>query len=803
MSDNHAGTRADPVDDQRLAFLSIDEALVGLQRLAAAGASEEVIDRLFAQVSAYQQRGRARHVLALLDRRQEVLADDSLDPVALGWLLNERGTALSGVGAHDRASAAYDQMADLGRRLGDDELVSTAEQNLGNQAHLRGDHAAARLHFAEAARRKIANGDTYAAIQVLLNLTALDIDDGQLDDAERTLVGLQRVLRRAGAPHLSMTLNGNLALLAVKRRDFALAERHARRALHYARRSGDEAGEMRGLHTIGNIRLEVGDYRNALRWHRRALNLADLLDLPPLRLLAHQSMVAVLLHAARYREATTNLLAVQEIATELGDREAATHALADFGAATLRTGRVAEAVDILQEALRQTRALPDAEWEAQVLSNLAEAARLDGDDDAASNFIEEALRALPEGQERERADLLRRAARARFDDAATFEQGLAYLRRSLDAEATLGTDQSVRAWAYSQAAAELAQRGERRSTDASVAFYDQALRLYEAGGEEAMAFHIRNDRAIALTALGRYEEALADYRDCLATAARRADRVMAQQAAGNLGESLSQSGASTEALPLLERALALARELGDARGQADALGSLGLALGKLGEVAAAEQRFTEALALGQSAELPTAEAVALGGLALVAFERADYALARDRYTAAAAIEERLGDRRHLAESLGGVVESLAALGKTEALSVPAQRLVDLAQAIGAEELASDSLARAGRWYLERADIDQAAELYAASLAGAAVILAAGSEERGVTALAHAAVTLALHAREGSVADPSALFTRVTALLDERYEGSGAALGPLLAAAREQLAPGERDQAADVPEGIMS
>lgn len=787
MSDSQTDIVVDELDSGRLASLSVDEVLIDLRQRAAAGAVEEVIERFFAQVSAYQQRGRARQVLALLDRRQEILADEALDPVGLGWLLNERGTALSGIGDQDGADVAYREMATLGERLGDDNLVATAEQNLGNLAHLRGEHSVARQHFAEAARRMVAIGDTYAAVQVLLNMTALDIDEGQLDEAERPLNDLQRLLRRAGAPHLSMTLHGNLALLAVKRRDFPMAERHARRALLYARRSGDEAAEVRGLHTVGNIRLESGDPRNALRWYRRALSRAERLDLSPLLLLAHQGMVAVLLHTARYREATTHILAVREFAKGLGDRETAARTLADLGAVALAAGSKDEATTTLQEALREIRSLPDAELEAQVLSNLAEAARLGGDHDASGGFIEEALRVLPEGQIGSRADLLRRAARARFDDAATFEQGVTYLRRALDAELALGDDHAARAWAFGQAAAELAQRDERRSIAASIAFYDQSLYLYESGGEEAMAFHIRNDRAIALTALGRYEEALADYRDCLATAERRGDRVMAQQAAGNLGEALNQSGASAEALPLLERALALARTLDDTRSQADALGSLGLALGTLGEVAAAEERFTEALALGRSVGLPTAEAVALGGLALVAFERADYALARDRYAAAAAIEERLGDRRHLAESLAGRVEALAALGETADMEIAAQRLVDLAQAIGAEELASRALGRTGRWYLERGELAEAIDLYEASIA-AALTLFGNSEEaeqRATEALMFATMLALIHARD-AVQDSDDFLTRVVEQLEARYPGSGSLVSQTVDVARTTI-----------------
>lgn len=793
MIDNHALVSPDPQDSHRLALLSVDEVVAALQRLAAEGTSEEVLDRLFAQVYAYQERGHARQVTALLERRQEVMADDALDPVALGWLLNEHGTALSGVGDHIAASASFTRMAELGRRSDDDDLVSTAEQNLGIQAHLRRDYSAARLHTAEAARRKLASGDTYAAMQVLINLTALDLDEGRLDEAEQTLVDLQRVLQRAGAPHLSMTLNGNLALMAVQRHDFALAERYARRSLHFARRSGDEAGQVRGLHTIGNIRLEAGDHRNALRWYRRALRLAARLDLPPLLLVANQGMVAVLLRTARYREATAHLLTVRELAHALGNREAAAHALADYGAVTLATVGAAEATPILKEALREVRLLPDLEWEVRVLANLAQAARLGGDHHAADNLIEEALGLLPEEQISARADLLRDAARVRLDDAATFEQGVTYLQRAIDVEASLGEDLSVRAWAFGQAAAELAQRSERRSIAASLPFYNRALHLYESGGEEAMAFHIRNDRAIALTALGRYEEAFADYRHCLAIAERRNDRVMTQQAAGNLGEALNQSGEATEALPLLERALALTRELDDIRGQADNLGSLGLALGALGQVAAAEEYFAEALALGRTAALPTAEAVALGGLALVAFERAEYALARERYAAAAAIEARLGDHRHLAESMAGHVEALAALGETADMEAEAQRLVSLAQAIGAEELASSALGRAARWYLERGDLAEAADLYEASIASALALFGDSeeAEQRATEALIFATMLALTHARDAAQ-DDVGLLARVVEQLEARYPGSGPLISRTVEMAREALDRGSAD-----------
>jgi tetratricopeptide (TPR) repeat protein len=92
-----------------------------------------------------------------------------------------------------------------------------------------------------------------------------------------------------------------------------------------------------------------------------------------------------------------------------------------------------------------------------------------------------------------------------------------------------------------------------------------------------MAFHIRNDRAITLTDLERFEEARREYKACLEIAAALENRAMELQATFNLGEMAQRERRFEEAIDHLLHAVDLARALDDEDAEVDALGSLGIA----------------------------------------------------------------------------------------------------------------------------------------------------------------------------------------------------------------------------------
>lgn len=751
--------------------------------LAAAGHHREAYELILDAVQQVEQVGRPDVALQLLADLRGTVPESLLAPADHAWLLNSEGLALGALGRWEDAAAAFERMQALGIQLNDREIISTALQNQGSLAFHTGQLEEARLRFEESLRAKAEFGDTYAAAQLTLNLAAVAVSRGEQDEAHRLLVEAEELVKRARDPHLLSTLYLGRGNLAVHRGELAEAEQSFRRGLRHARRSGDLVVQAQALMNLGSVHADQKRAGSALGWYKRALRLADALELPPLLESINRGLAVVLHQAGRDLEAVSYLERSREIAQQLGARHAWASATADLGALSLTLGQIDRAVALLNQALEAFRRLGDAEWEVRVLRNLAEAQRAAGDSEAAIEAVESALRLLAPDAHAERADLLRRAAEGALSRRDSRHLAAIYFERSLDALQQAGEPRTL-AWQAVVAGAALAESGDPK---AALPFYGRALALYERGDDEQMAFHARNDRAIALTNLGRYEEARRDYVTCLALATRLNDRAMELQATMNLGEMARREGRAEEARGLLERAIDLARVLEDRRSEAEALGSLGIALHDASYSEQARAAFELARDVAHRIRDAGSEATALGGLAGLEFAVGRHAEALTLYRRAAELRSRTGTGVHLVEDLGGVIECLAALGRADEIEEQAQRLVDVAQEIRATDLGCEALARTARWWLKRGQVDEAASLYAAAIA----LAAAGATDDTsdlLGAIAKALMLLVIHVRIESESDEDAVYERILGVLNEQYEGLGDQLRDMLRAARESAPP---------------
>ncbi|MGP3689486.1 AfsR/SARP family transcriptional regulator [Streptomyces sp. IBSNAI002] len=116
---------------------------------------------------------------------------------------------------------------------------------------------------------------------------------------------------------------------------------------------------------------------------------------------------------------------------------------------------------------------------------------------------------------------------------------------------------------------------------------------------------------LALHALGRHEEAVTWFRECLTVATQAGLRDRAAHARYRMADSLRSLGRAVEALDHAGLALALCEELGAERDQAQALVVLGASLADLGRGAEAGARLRQAYEIFRRLGLPEAADVAL------------------------------------------------------------------------------------------------------------------------------------------------------------------------------------------------
>lgn len=185
--------------------------------------------------------------------------------------------------------------------------------------------------------------------------------------------------------------------------------------------------------------------------------------------------------------------------------------------------------------------------------------------------------------------------------------------------------------------------------------------------------------------LGRYDQAIDDYRRALACFQRLGNQTWEGYVLSNLGMVHSRLGRSERALRLHHRALDLSRELGNRYGELIALINIAADLIRQGVSTEAAERSQQALELARDLGDRPREVRALNNLGFSYMRSGRDLEALDCYQAALEIVDALGDRygaSHLLTNLGSVHERL---GQLDTALGYQQQALDICLAIGNQE----------------------------------------------------------------------------------------------------------------------
>ena len=724
--------------------------------------------------------GDPKTAIRVLEEFTRLVSFDTLEETEQAWLLNSRGLCLSALGQRDEASQSFERMLTLGESNSDDAIISTALLNLGVEAYSSGDLKEAEQLFAQSYDQKLRGDDFYGIAQLTLNLASLWIDLARVRDATEILKASERFVRLLKDPALLSTLEGIYGNLAAKQGNFKTAKQHFRASIEWARKANSRDREGLGLWNLGAAHLDSREFGKSLRAYRKALRIFHDIGAIDSEESVERALAVALHRAGRHAESAEHFDRARRLARRLKNERNWATATADLGAVHARLGNARKALSLIKQAFAIFELIGDPEWIAQLSLNAARLHREMDDVPHAVEALEKALRTLPEGARSERGDILFSLAETRLDDGA-ISAAISDFKAALQVTEAVGDTRSA-AWRSALAGMHLADRGCLRQ---ALEFYDLALAAYESLEDREMEFHVRNDRAIALIEMGEFEDARRELEQCRRMAGRLRNRVMRCQALMNLGELHRQEGNLSRARSLTTQALELARQLGDKKAEAELLGNLGLALADADDWRGARTSFQRASRLGAVIKDPRSEAAATGGLALVAFVNNDYSEAANLYRKAVRLRQKEGKERKLVEDVAGLTESWAALGRSRQVQKAAQYLVDLAQELGANELASEALARTASWYLKRRDIRTAVDLFAASV----VVSATGqdlSDEGLVDALGRSLVRAFWYGRIEEAVDLTEMSKMMIDSLNQNYEGSGDQLREVIDVAHQAV-----------------
>ncbi len=197
-----------------------------------------------------------------------------------------------------------------------------------------------------------------------------------------------------------------------------------------------------------------------------------------------------------------------------------------------------------------------------------------------------------------------------------------------------------------------------------------------------------NNRAIALRALRRYDEALAGFEDTYRADSRAASRWGMAYARRNTAITLVEMGRATEAAEPLAESLQLARAIGDRTSAAKSLLFVGEANRLTGDAPAAAAAYAEALAEADSIPLPEVAWRAHHGLAMLARDRADLPAAAAGFRSAIDVVESLRASIRLEEFQDGFLAD-----KQAPYDALVTTLLDMGDARGAFEVSERSRGR--------------------------------------------------------------------------------------------------------------
>lgn len=388
------------------------------------------------------------------------------------------------------------------------------------------------------------------------------------------------------------------------RNEWQEAARHWEASLPWLRTAGERRLLVQILQVLGKTEFDLGRYRQA---------------------------------AERFEEAA----ALCEKDTTLGDPDLIRGNLANI---YLTMGRRADALPLLQEALRRAEASGRPEKAAHILVGLAILSSDSGD-------LETALR-----QFRRAEDLfqgkpgavagIRQAMAASLADHGRYDEALALLKQVEELCRKTGLD-GLRAEALN---VQMVLHQALGRYEEAQQLGDEALRILRRIGPDA-------DRAVVLSNLatldyfrGKYDRALSRLDDALELTRESGDRRGEAVVLILSGHLLRDLGRSEEALARYELGLEMARALGAHDVQASALHELGGSLAVEGRLAEALAYEDEALALVRNAGLRSLEIQILVARGLTLSSMNQFERARDDARKALDLGRELGDRSREAEA---------------------------------------------------------------------------------------------------------------------------------------------------------
>ena len=361
--------------------------------------------------------------------------------------------------------------------------------------------------------------------------------------------------------------------------DFKEAIEYHERHLNIAKEVGDRAGEGKSYCNLGNAYRNLGDFKKAIEYHERHLNIAkEVGDLAGEgksygNLGNAYDSLGDFKKAIEYHERHLN------IAKEVGDRAGEGKSYCNLGNAYDSLGDFKKAIEYHERDLNIAKEVGDRAGEGKSYCNLGNAYHSLGDFKKAIEYHERDLNIAKEVGDRAGEGRSYCNLGNAYHGLGDFKKAIEYHERDLNIAKEVG-DRAGEGKSYCNLGNAYRNLGDFKK---AIEYHERHLNIAKEVGDRAGEGKSYANLGNAYDSLGDFKKAIEYHERDLNIAKEVGDRAGEGKSYCNLGNAYDSLGDFKKAIEYHERDLNIAKEVGDRAGEGKLYGNLGNAYRNLGD----------------------------------------------------------------------------------------------------------------------------------------------------------------------------------------------------------------------------
>ena len=361
--------------------------------------------------------------------------------------------------------------------------------------------------------------------------------------------------------------------------DFRKAIEYHEKHLEIAIEVGNRVGEGSTHGNLGNAYWSLGDFRKAIEYHEKHLEIAIEVAHRVGEGIAYGGLGNAYQSLGDFRKAIEYHEKNLEIAIEVGDRVGEGSAYGNLGNAYQPLGDSRKAIEYLEKSLETAIEVGNRVGEGSTYANLGNAYDSLGDLPKAIEYHEKCLEITKEVGDRFVEGRAYGNLGNAYKSLGDFRKAIEYHEKRLEIAVEI-SDRVGEGKAYGSLGNAYNSLGDFRK---AIEYHEERLEIAIEVGDRYGEGSAYGGLGNAYQSLGHHRKAIEYHEKCLEITKEVGDRVGEGSAYGNLGNAYDSLGDLQKAIEYREKHLKIAIEVGHRVGEGNAYGNLGNAYQSLGD----------------------------------------------------------------------------------------------------------------------------------------------------------------------------------------------------------------------------